>query len=118
MGGSGIGAQEERGHLAETVGILGGEIPHGTTTAYTTFNLGVAVQIVCKALGNYSALLHHGHAGWHILPDFAHQQRIMRAAEYHAVDVGAASKKHINIFLHEIIGTGAAGFVIFDKRNP
>lgn len=118
VGGGDGGVEEEGGHAAEAGGILGGEVGGCAATAAAAFHLGVPTQVVGKAVGHDCTLLDDGDARWHVLPDFGGNQRVVGAAEYYAVDVGALCKQCVGVFFHEIVGTRAVGFLALDERHP
>ena len=70
----------------------------------------MAVQVVGKAVGHDATLFHDGYAGRHVLTYLVDKQRIVRAAEYHAVDVGALAEQQGDVFVDEVVGSRAVGF--------
>ena len=50
--------------------------------------------------------------------DGVHEQWVVRAAEYDGVDGWVAPHEAVDAFLHEVVGTGAVGFVGLHDGSP
>lgn len=54
----------------------------------------------------------------HVAAYLWQQQRIVCAAEYQCVDIGRQAEQRVEVFAHEVVGSVAVGFAVFDEGYP
>ena len=65
--------QKIRHHGAEFLGILGSQVATASALGTADIHLGVSDEVIGKTLADNRTLLHHIHAGRHILPNLLEQ---------------------------------------------
>ena len=102
----------------EMLGILGSEVTASAALAALALNLGVALQVVCEAVGHDGPLLDDVDPLGHVLVDLIDEQGVVGAAQDHGIDVGALAQQQVNVFFHEIVGAVTAALAVLDQRHP
>ena len=113
-----VGGEEHGGHRAEAVGAFGGEVAAAGVAGEAAFHFGMAAEIVGKRGACNLTLQDEGDAAGDVFSDFAEKEGIMGATEYDSVNQRVGIEKAFDFLLHEVIGSWACGFAVFDKWNP
>ena len=102
----------------EMLGILGSEITASAALAALALNLGVALQVVCEAVGHDGALLDDVYPLGHVFVDFVDKQRVVGAAQDYRIDIRALGHQQVNVFFHKIVGAIAVTLAVLDQWHP
>ena len=74
----------------------------------------VLAQRCCHVL----ALWHDAHAGWGVLDNFVHEQRVVCAAENERVDVGVEAHDAFDALFDKVVGAWRVVLKVFDEWHP
>ena len=110
--------KEDESAFLEFLRILCGQVAAGSPFRASMLHLGMATEVVGKAVGNIFALGDDFDAAGHVFQDFIQQQRVMGASEDDGVNLGIGHEELVNALLDKIVGSGRVHLVVFYQWHP
>ena len=110
--------EENLSRLLELVRILGGEIVHLAVLGAVALHLGMAREIVNKAIGHILSLRNNFHALGQILANLGHEEGVVGATEDDGINLWVERHNLVDAFFHKVVGSWGVGFVVFNQWYP